>query len=55
MARIQVGPGEVMPSGEGGAVSGRILKDSFSVIGTLKAQAGFTVYTIRFKVSGANK
>lgn len=37
--------------GGGGEVSGGIIKDSFLILGTLKAQAGFTVYRVRFKVS----
>lgn len=44
-------PEERMSLGGGGEVSGGIIKDSFLVLGTLKAQAGFTVYRVRFKVS----
>ena len=42
-----------MSQGAGGGVeafSGTVVKGSFEVVGTLKAQAGFTVYKIRFKV-----
>ena len=53
MARTPPGPGEMLPRGAGGEVepiAGRMMKGSFAVVGTLKAPAGFTVYTIRFKV-----
>ena len=53
MAGLQPGPdGTTSPGGAGEARStpGRVLRNSFSIIGTLKAPAGFTVYRIRFKV-----
>ena len=53
MAGKRAGSGEMVPQGDVGEVvplSGRIMKESFAVVDTLKAQGGFTVYRIRFKV-----
>lgn len=42
--RDRVEPHEV------GVISGVVVRDSFAIVGTLKAEAGFTVYKTRFKV-----
>ena len=36
---------------EAGMFSGVVVRDSFSVVETVRAEAGFTVYRTRFKVS----
>ena len=36
---------------EADTVSGVVVRDSFTIVETLKVEAGFTVYRTRFKVS----
>ncbi len=52
MAQIYNGDGESVSHKEGGGLvfPGEIIKDSFAIPDTLKAQAGYTVYQITFKV-----
>lgn len=57
MAGYGAGRSEKVYQVAGGGVeafSGEVIKGSFVVAGTQKAQAGFTVYKIRFRVSNIN-
>lgn len=38
-------------SGESYDIAGIVVRDSFAIVGTLKAEAGFTTYVTRFKVA----
>ena len=46
-----VGTSRRKDSGESYFITGVLVRDSFDIVGTLKAEAGFTTYIARFKVN----